>query len=107
MRAEGLFENEPIIQIAGFTPDEGAAQRRAAGFTWEVRVTVKDGENAVSVDADKVAALFEATRQIGDWTAPSLLPLSVTAKGTDGDTLLFEATLSGEAEPGAFLRLGE
>ncbi len=105
--AEGLFENEPQIQIAGFAPDEAAARRRAAGFAWEIRVTVKDGENAASVDADKLAALFEATRQIGDWTEPSLLPLSVTAKGTDGDTLLFEVTLEGEDQPGAFLRLGE
>ena len=105
--AEGLFENEPQIQIAGFAPDEAAARRRAAGFAWEIRVTVKDGENAASVDADKLAALFEATRQIGDWTEPSLLPLSVTAKGTDGDALLFEVTLEGDDGPGAFLRLGE
>jgi hypothetical protein len=105
--AETLFENEPDVQIAGFTPETGAIQRSAEGFTWEVRVTVKDGENEVSVDADKVAALFEASRQIGDWTEGSLLPLSVTATGTDGGTLLFEATLAGDAEPGAFLRLGE
>ena len=105
--AEGLFENEPEIRIAGFASDESAAPRRAAGYTWEIRVTVKDGENTASVDADKVAALFEATRQIGDWTEPALLPLSVTAKGTDGDMLIFEVTLDGEEEPGAFLRLGE
>ena len=47
------------------------------------------------------------SRQIGDWTEGSLLPLTVTAKGTDGDTLLFESTPVEEAEPGAFLRLGE
>ena len=78
--------------MSGSTPDEGATQRRAAGFTWEIRVTVKDGENAASVDADKVAA-FEASRQIGDWTKATLLPISVTAKGTNGYTLLFEVTL--------------
>ena len=105
--AEGLFENEPEIQIAGFMPAEGAAKRRTEGFTWEIRVMVKDGETPASVDADKVAALFEATRQIGDWTESSLLPLSVTAKGTEGDTLLFDLTMGEEALPGAFLRLGE
>ena len=74
---------------------------------WNRWTTQRRSGETVSVDADKVAALFEATRQIGDWTESSLLPLSVTAKGTDGDMLLFEVTLGEEALPGAFLRLGE
>lgn len=105
--AEVLFGNEPVIKIDGLSPDVGTEDSRAAGTAWEIRVTVKDGETAVPVDTDKVAALFEATRQIGDWTEPSILPLSVTAKGSDGDTLVFEATLDEESAPGAFLRLGE
>ena len=52
-------------------------------------------------------ALFEATRQIGDWTEASRLPLAVAAKGTEGDSLLFEVTPGEEADPSAFLRLGE
>ena len=105
--ADILFENEPTIQIGGLSLDGGAEGSRAPGTSWEIRVTVKDGENVASVDADKVAALFEATRQLGDWTEASLLPLSVTAKGSDGDTILFDVTPAEESAPSAFLRLGE
>ena len=102
--AEGLFENEPSIQIAGFA--EGESERRAAGFSWEIRVSVKDGERAAGVDADKVAALFEATRRIGDWTEDALLPLTVRANGNDGEVLLFDVTIETENVSGGFLRLG-
>lgn len=97
--AATLFENEPTIQIGGLSLDGGAVGRRATGTPWEIRVAVKDGDKTASVDADKVAALFEGTRQIGDWTDTYLLPLSVTAKGTDGDTLLFDVTPVEESVP--------
>ena len=102
---DALLENEPKIQIVGYSSGEGAEKERAAGFSWEIRVTIHDGETAVDVDSDKVASMFEATRQIGDWTKSSLLPLSAKAKGRDGDVLLFEVSVS-EAAPGAILRLG-
>ena len=103
--ADALLENEPKIQIVGYSSGEGAEKDRAAGFSWEIRVTIHDGETAVDVDSAKVASMFEATRQIGDWTKSSLLPLTAKAKGRDGDVLLFEVSVS-EAVPGAILRLG-
>ncbi len=103
--AAALFENEPEIRLEGIAM--GTAGSRVSSASMQIRVTVKDGENAATVDADKVAALFKATRQIGDWTDSSLLTLSVTAKGTDGDTLLFDANPAEESASSAFLRLGE
>ena len=102
--AEGLFENEPVIQIEGFSMGGEAEGSRAAGAAWTVRVTVKDGENAAAVDAEKVAARFEASRQPGDWSEAALLPLTVSTKGKDGDALLFDVTI--ESGTVAFLRLG-
>lgn len=105
--SSSLFNNEPTIKIDGLTPDDGTGNSRTSGTSWEVRVTVKDGENAVSVDATKVATLFEATRQIGDWTEPFQLQFSVIPKGTDGDTLLFKVSPDEKSAQSTFLRLGE
>ena len=105
--AEGLFENEPIVRIESMAAGGGADGSRAAGVAWTVRVTVKDGERAVAVDGGKVAELFEATRDVGDWSAETQVPLEVEATGSEGDGLLFEVRPAAEDLPGAFLRLGE
>ncbi len=105
--SSALFDNEPTIKIDGLTPDDGTENSRTSGTSWEVRVTVKDGKNAVSVDAAKVAILFETTRQIGDWMESSHLPFSVTVKGTDAETLLFKVSPDEKSTPSAFFRLSE
>lgn len=77
------------------------------GTSWQIRVTVKDGGKAASVDGKKVAALFEATRQIGEWGAEASVPLEVETTGTEDGVLLFEVRPGAEGAGGAFLRVGE
>ena len=89
--AEALFGNAPEIRIENLSLGSTETKDPENLAMLRLRVTVKDVENVASIDTDKVAPLFKATRQIGDWTEPLLLPLTVTAKGTDGDTLLFDA----------------
>ena len=105
--AEALFENEPVIRMEGFSLGGEAEGSRAAGEVWTVRVTVRDGERAVAVDGGKMAELFEATRDVGDWGEETQVPLEVEATGTEGDGLLFEVRPGAEGLSGAFLRLGE
>ena len=65
--AERLFENEPKVEITeveiGEADDGGALGITRPTMT--VAVTVKDGEEAVKCAAEKVAAMFEATSDLG------------------------------------------
>ena len=107
--AETLFANEPEIRIeeiaAGGADGARNGDGREGAIT--VRVAVRDGEEAAAVDAAKVAGLFAATADLDDWTGEGLLPVSAAAKGTEGDSMVFEvepATGGGER---LFLRIAE
>ena len=102
--AEGLFENEPDIRIGGLSLAGGVEGRREAGAPLEIRVSIKDGDSAAAVDAAKVAALIEASTDSGDWD--TLLPVTATPAGTDGETLLFQIVPC-ETSQTLFIRLRE
>ena len=96
--AEVLFENEPTILL-------GAALLEGEGASLEVSVTVNDGENAATVDAGKVAGMFVATSDLGDWAGPGKLVVTATQTGSDGATMRFAVTMGDGTDKAAFLRL--
>ena len=101
--AERLFENEPTVEIGELAIGEG----ESAGTTaMTVAVTVKDGESAVAVNAAKVAAMFEATSDLGDWTGAAKLTPTVTTSGTDASgKMTFVVTPGDGTAAKAFLRI--
>ena len=72
--AERLFENEPTLEIGELSIGEG---ENAGTMAMTVAVVVKDGERVVAVDAEKVAAMFEATGDLGDWNGAAKLTPTV------------------------------
>lgn len=107
--AERLFENEPTVEItevsvAADVPLSGGEGAAATQMT--VAVTVKDGERVVAVDADKVAAMFEATCDLGDWSGASKLTPTATTLGTDASgKMTFTVTPGDGTAEKAFLRI--
>ena len=101
--AERLFENEPTVEIGELAIAEG----ESAGTTaMTVAVTVKDGDSAVAVSAAKVAAMFEATGDLGDWTGAAKLTPTVTTSGTDASgKMTFVVTPGDGTASKAFLRI--
>lgn len=91
--ADGLFGNEPTIQIGG------------VAVALEVRVIVNDGEREVLVDADKVAGMFEATGDAGDWNGTGRLPASVMQTSVDGTSMQFKVVPGDGTAGAAFLRI--
>ena len=102
--AERLFENEPTVEIGELAIGERSSGTLAPTMT--VAVTVKDGESAVAVDAEKVAAMFEATGDLGDWTGAAKLIPTVTPSGTDASgKMTFVVTPGDGTASKAFLRI--
>ena len=101
--AERLFENEPTVEIGELAIVDG----ESAGTTaMTVAVTVKDGESAVAVDAAKVAAMFEATGDLGDWTGAAKLTPMVTNSGTDASGKMTFVVIPGDGTAAkAFFRI--
>ena len=101
--AERLFVNEPTVEIGELAIVDG----ESAGTTvMTVAVTVKDGANAVAVDAAKVAAMFEATGDLGDWTGAAKLTPTVTTSGTDASGKMTFVVIPGDGTAAkAFLRI--
>ncbi|MGN0853351.1 MAG: hypothetical protein ACI4Q3_08240, partial [Kiritimatiellia bacterium] len=97
--AAALFENEPTVEIGKFALG-------ASGGALEVEVIVKDGASQVKVAAANVAAMFEATSDLGDWTGAAALTPEVTVNGTDANgTMSFTVVLGDGTAPRAFLRI--
>ena len=108
--AERLFANDPIVEIAEMaigngTSGTGGASGTENRGTMTVAVKVKDGDTAVAVDAEKVAAMFEATGDLGDWNGAAKLTPTVTAEAGDGATMRFKVTPGDGTAPRAFLRI--
>ena len=105
--AESLLENEPTIEFESMgvcSSDGGSPGVASPAMT--VTVTVKDGERAVAVDQEKVAAMFEATGDLGDWTGAAKLTPAVTTSGTDANgKMTFVVTPGDGAAAKAFLRI--
>jgi uncharacterized repeat protein (TIGR02543 family) len=101
--AERLFVNEPTVEIGELAIVDGES---AGTTTMTVAVTVKDGERAVAVAAAKVAAMFEATGDLGDWTGAAKLTPTVTTSGTDASgKMTFVVTPGDGTAAKAFLRI--
>ncbi|MGN0854582.1 MAG: leucine-rich repeat domain-containing protein [Kiritimatiellia bacterium] len=102
--AAALFENEPEVEIGKVVLGERTGESR--GPDMHVEVVVKDGENPVAVAAEKVAAMFEATSDIGDWSGAAKLSPTVTVTGTDANgTMSFTVTPGDGTAARAFLRI--
>jgi hypothetical protein len=107
--AERLFENAPVIKFDEIKVEDGASQMSVAMV---VSVRVRDGDDAVKCSASKVATMFEATSDLGDWavdmsgrSCQCALPVSVMIEDCDGATMRFKVTPGDGTEPKAFLRI--
>ena len=111
--AERLFENAPMVEfgevVVGEKGTQGTGGTEGTGTAISVAVTVRDGEEAVACAAEKVAAMFEATSDLGDWNGAAKLSPSVTAEepvaGDSAETMRFTVTPGDGSSPQAFLRI--
>lgn len=106
-----LFENEPTVEIAEMAIGDGTSGTGGTSGTenrgtMTVAVTVRDGDTAVAVDAAKVAAMFEVTGDLGDWTGAAKLTPTVTTSITDASgKMTFVVTPGDGTANRAFLRI--
>ena len=102
-----LFENEPDVEIGEVVVgSEDSGAMGASRPTMTISVAVKDGERTVAVDTAKVAAMFEATSELGDWTGEAKLTPTVIATGIDASgKMSFTVSPGDGAAKGAFLRI--
>ena len=101
--AERLFVNDPTVEIGELAIVDGES---AGTTTMTVAVTVKDGESAVAVSVANVAAMFEATSDLGDWDGAAKLTPTVTTSGTDASgKMTFVVTPGDGTAAKAFLRI--
>ena len=71
-----------------------------------VAVSVKDGEVVVPCDAEKVAAMFESTSDLGDdWNGETMLTPIVQQLGTVDGAMRFKVTPGDGTSSKAFLRI--
>ena len=99
--AGALLESEPEIEIVDVAVAANAAGEAGDGETAAVQfivsVTVKDGVSAIAVDAEKVAAMFEATSDLGDWYGTARLLVGAAAlnagNGGGGPLMRFKVSL--------------
>jgi len=90
-----------VVASAALPGGEGTAATQVT-----VAVTVRDGERVVAADAEKVAAMFEATGGLGDWDGAARLTPTVTASGTDvSGKMTFVVTPGDGTANRAFLRI--
>ena len=100
--AERLFSNSPYVTFveANTNGDGGNGVSEMV-----VGVAVRDGEETVRCSAEKMAALFEATSDLGDWSgAAKLIPL-VTVEDDVGDIARFTVVFGDGTARKAFLRI--
>ncbi len=102
--AEGLFENDPEITFAGLEITDPARSESSPHL--QVTVVVKDGEEIALVDQAKVAGMFEATGDLGDWDGEAKLTPSVSdaTRNLDG-TMTFTVVPGDGTATSAFLRI--
>ena len=116
--AERLFVNAPKIEFGAFEIHSQEVDIPGQGgnaMQMSVSVIVKDGEDPVKCDAEKVAAMFEATSDLGDWAGGGrvgsggyvdhALSVEVMIKEGDGATMRFKVTPVGGTAQKAFLRM--
>ena len=78
----------------------------AVATSMSVTVVVKDGEEIALVDEEKVAGMFEATCDLGDWDGAAKLTPSVTSATRNPDgTMTFTVVPGDGTAESAFLRI--
>ena len=108
-----MFENAPKVQFGeiavGESGTQGTGGTDGTGTAISVAVTVRDGEEAVKCAAEKVAAMFEATSDLGDWNGAAKMSPTVTVEepvaGDSAETMRFKVTPGDGTAPQAFLRI--
>ena len=107
--ADALFENEPEIRIASLAlaNAQGTGNgEQGTAVAMTVTVEVKDGEDVVKVAEEKVAAMFEATSDLRDWTGAAKLTPTVSGATRNADnTMTFTVTPGDGTAKSAFLRV--
>ena len=98
--ATELLENDPRIELG----DVSVAAGQGVGSSMSVSVVVRDGDRTVSADSAKVAAMFEATGDLADWTGSALAP-NVQCIGVYDGVMHFAVGLGDVPNGRAFLRI--
>ena len=101
--AERLFDNTPKVKIEDVVVGEDGTEGTKGTMT--VAVSVKDGEEVVPCDAEKVAAMFESTSDLGDWNGEAKLTPVVQQLGTVDGAMRFKVTPGDGNSSKAFLRI--
>ena len=108
---EDLFQNKPDIRFCKLIIVEGTDGSTGIGQPetpplFAVAVVVQDGTDIIAVSAEKVAQMFEMTRDLNDWTGAAKLDPVVNVIGTDTDGIMHFTVAPGNgAEDSAFLRI--
>ena len=95
-----IGEVETVCAANGVRGTENAG----VGVDLLVSVTVKDGTRVVAATSAKVAAMFEATSDLGDWNGVAKLEPEVTDL-TEGVSDVLRFSVSPGAASSAFLRI--
>jgi hypothetical protein len=105
--AEALFENEPEIRVASLALAQGTGNRdQGTAGAMSVTVVVMDGEEIALVDANKVAGMFEATSDLGDWNGEAKLVPSVSNATRNQDGSMTFTVIPGDGTAtSAFIRI--
>ena len=95
-----LFENEPVINLndVGLEGDGNESEMALS-------VTVMDGAETIAVAKEKVAAMFEATSDLGDWNGEAKLMPNVEILDCVGNTMRFKVTPGDGTAKSAFIRI--
>ena len=102
--AERLFANAPKVEFEEVVVGEEGTEGTKGTMT--VAVSVKDGEVVVPCDAEKVAAMFESTSDLGDdWNGETMLTPIVQQLGTVDGAMRFKVTPGDGTSSKAFLRI--
>ena len=102
--AAALMENEPTVEFSDVEIGGDSGEESEKG-TITLSVTVKDGENAVAVASEKVANMFEATSDLGDWAGEAKLTPTVEVLEGEGNTMRFKVKPGDGKSPSVFLRI--
>ena len=98
--AKILFQNTPRILFTDMSPN---MNETASVF---VKIKVYDGNDTAEVSEDRIAQMFEATNNIGDWTGANRLDLTVnTYKAETDGSISFTITPSNVRGTCVFLRI--
>jgi uncharacterized repeat protein (TIGR02543 family) len=102
--AESLLENEPTVEFSDVDVGGDSGDESEKGAI-TLSVTVKDGDDAVKVAEAKVAEMFEATSDIGDWDGEAKLTPEVDVLEGNGNTMRFKVKPGDGTATRAFLRI--